>query len=562
VNTTVKARSARNLAFASLGHFVNDGSTFFVPTIAAVLALRPGIQAAEVSAMLVVFYATSVGASLLIGRRADRTGRPGPMLGGGLALLALGLVLFGVSMAVASGVELALLSLVSALVAGVGSAFYHPLSATILRSSFSDETRGRVLGIAGAVGSVGRMLYPALFLVLVMPLTENGSIAFFGVLGIVLSTAVWMGLRKETILARDRTDPDPAGERTLNRGIVALSVVGVLRGMAEVGMVAWVPTFIGVVNGASVQDVGVSVTVMYAAGILGQPLFGALADRFDNRYVLGLTSFGVAAFILAFLLIPGPLVLLFLFIFGLFSLNSFVLILSAAADYEAAGAGTTSNALVWGLGTTVGAALGPFLIGLIILNDYSRLSVALPIMAVVSAVAGVLSLLLPRPRRARRVPPDPGPRLRLFRPEPREAGGDERYGEEEQERGVQPAFEGSQRRRVSGHAPPVEEDLDKQVLGYLGQDQRERHGDADHGAGIGEHDADAGRDASPFRRNGIHHGPGVGGVEQSRTDAHDRHPHGEDPVRGSGHDGGHAHQRHGGDQEAEGGQLSRAPAVG
>ncbi|MDD1770235.1 MAG: MFS transporter [Methanomassiliicoccales archaeon] len=384
----------RTLVLASIGHFVNDGSTFFVPVIAALLALQPGVQATDVGGMLVVFYASSVVASVYLGRMADRTGRPGPMIGIGLALLSFGLIGFALSLALATGSALVLFSAVSALVAGIGSAFFHPLSATILRSSHPDGSRGKVLGIAGAVGSVGRMLYPALFTVFAVALTQEGSIALFGLIGLILSSVVWLGLRRTRL---PPTPKDSSSKGKLNRGLAALSVVALVRGMAEVGIVAWVPTFIGVTKGAGVTDTGIAVTIMYSAGIIGQPLFGILSDRFQERLILSITSFGAAIFILAFVYATGLWVLAFLFAFGLFSLNSYVLMLSAAGDYAKVGSGSTENALVWGIGTTVGAALGPSLVGLIILNDYTRLSIALPVMAAISIVAGVLALLLPRP---------------------------------------------------------------------------------------------------------------------------------------------------------------------
>jgi MFS family permease len=388
----------RALVLASIGHFVNDGSTFFVPVIAALLALQPGVRATDVGGMLVVFYASSVVSSIYLGRLADRSGKPGPMIGIGLAMLSIGLIGFALSLALSSAGTLVLSSDISALVAGVGSAFYHPLSATILRSSHPDADRGKVLGIAGAVGSVGRMLYPALFTVFAVALTQEGTIALFGLIGLVLSLVVWLGLRLMRMPPRQKGS---SVKGRVSRGLAALSVVALVRGMAEVGVVAWVPTFIGVVKGLSVTDTSIAVTVMYSAGIIGQPLFGVLSDRFQERIILAITSFGAAILILAFVFSTGLWLYAALFAFGLFSLNSFVLMLSAAADYSRAGAGSTENALVWGIGTTVGAALGPSVVSLIILNDYSQLSTALPVMAVVSAVAGVLALMLPRVRTKR-----------------------------------------------------------------------------------------------------------------------------------------------------------------
>ncbi len=391
METITRKDGRRALILASIGHFVNDGSTFFVPVIAALLALQPGVQATDVGGMLVIFYASSVVSSIYLGRVADRTGKPGPMIGIGLALLSIGLIGFSLSLALFRDGELVGFSELSALVAGVGSAFFHPLSATILRSSHPDAIRGRVLGIVGAVGSIGRMLYPALFAVLAVALTQEGSIALVGLIGMALSVVVWIGLRLMRLPPRER---GRVASGKVGRGLASLSIVALVRGMAEVGVVAWVPTFLSIVKGAGVAETGIAVTIMYSAGIIGQPLFGTLSDRFQKRMMLAIASFGAALFIVAFVYATGPWELVFLFAFGLFSLNSYVLLLSAAADYARSGAGSTENALGWGVGTTVGAALGPSVVSLIILNDYAQLSTALPVLAAVSVVAGLLALTL------------------------------------------------------------------------------------------------------------------------------------------------------------------------
>ncbi len=106
---------------------------------------------------------------------------------------------------------------------------------------------------------------------------------------------------------------------------------------------------------------------MYAGGIAGQPTFGLLADRFDKRLVLALDSLGSAAGIFLFLSTTGhgAGVLLALVVFGLFTFSGFPLLLSLVAGYVPKGSSTTGNALVWGIGSTGGQAVGSLAVSLL-----------------------------------------------------------------------------------------------------------------------------------------------------------------------------------------------------
>jgi MFS family permease len=74
-----------------------------------------------------------------------------------MGLWALGLAVFGY------GVEFynVPMALAGAVMAGIASAFYHPLESAALALSYGGRS-GYAMGINGAMGSLGRSLYPAI----------------------------------------------------------------------------------------------------------------------------------------------------------------------------------------------------------------------------------------------------------------------------------------------------------------------------------------------------------------------------------------------------------------
>lgn len=429
--------AGRLLGVTSFAHFLNDGVVFFVPVVGDLLAAGRHTSTAVVTAMLTIFYVTSAGFGVVVGLLADRIGRRSTMIAVGIA--ALGASLFGFYAALsAHGTGSSALVVVAAFIAGIGSSFYHPLGGSLLQLGFSGGSRGKALGINGAFGSLGRALYPALFFfVAALGVTKPATTAVFGGLSLLGAGIVLAGL-PELVRRHDRQPPavGAAAPRTatttfsavvatgplrselgastwseglrslLSRSVIALMAISFFRSLAFISVVSWVPIYLTTVRHAGVATtLGWSVTVMYAGGIVGQPLFGLLADRFDRRVVLALDSLGAAAGIFLFLATSGdgPSALAALATFGLFSFSGFPLLLSLVADYVPKESSTTGNALVWGIGSTGGQALGPLSASLLMAGSITHLSMAFGVLGGIVAATVLATPLLGRTARSARV---------------------------------------------------------------------------------------------------------------------------------------------------------------
>lgn len=423
----------KTLSLISFGHFINDGMVFFIPVTTAILAKQHGAPAALITAVLTLFYLSTALFGLVVGRIADRVGRRGVLIALGIFILSLGLGGFYLALLAPPGTGADVLAIVGAIVAGIGSSFYHPLGGSVIQLAFDKRSMGKVLGINGAFGSLGRALYPSVFfLVAALSISQTDTVAIFALIGIVSATIIGWGLAESlgrgrrwsriTVLAPSgasdispaslptgadttkltsdgnspntpedsgdgQADERPAMRHVLNKNVIALTVIAFFRSMAFIGIVSWVPIYLTTQKHLGISShLGYTVTLMYAGGVIGQPLFGQLVDRFDKRLVLSLNSLFSAASIIAYIATSGAASLVALLFFGFFTFAGFPLLLSLVSDYVPKGSSSTGNALVWGLGSTGGQAMGPLVVGLLTLGSYSHLTTAFAVMAGIAAL--------------------------------------------------------------------------------------------------------------------------------------------------------------------------------
>ncbi|MCW3994853.1 MAG: MFS transporter [Candidatus Bathyarchaeota archaeon] len=397
----------KSLLFTSLGHFINDGEGFLVPVIVAVLVSQRGITPLEVTLMYLAFYLSSAVLSVYVGRFADKTGYPIPIIAVGLSVVSIGFLGFYLSASYTSGLLFFISLIVSAFLAGLGGAFFHPLSATVLQTTFEEKARGKALGINGAFGSVGRALYPSFFFLIAALVTTFDAIAVLSAVGFLAALAIWIGLKVPKIKTVSEQLPDKKAKfrGAFTKGIVVLTIVTFVRSLAVIGVNSWIPTFISIQKGVGITNLlGITLTVMYASAIIGQPLFGVLVDKFDKRLIFGLSSAGSSLSILGYLFTTGVSEIVFLSLFGFFAFSAFPLAFALSRDYAPEGGSSLANALVWGLGVTGGGAVGPIVTGLIVANDYANLALAFEVMAIIAMISALATILIPKAKKSTKVP--------------------------------------------------------------------------------------------------------------------------------------------------------------
>ena len=394
------------LSLASLGHFVNDGTMFFFPLIIAVFANSGRFYPIVLTALLAVFYITASLFSLVVGRLSQLIHRYGILISAGFVMLALGLVIFYFVIVSPDGQFASALSFAASFAMGAGSAFYHPLGAAVLQNRFKSKDQGKALGINGAMGSLGRSLYPYLFFAIAVFTAMAGSFIVFAAVAIISAFLILFKLK-------DRSEPHISSEQntavsqkkgTVSGAIILLTVITFIRTTASQGIAAWIPTYLSSVEGYGITaSLGLALTIMYASAILGQPLFGILADRYDRRMLLSLSSVGTAMSVLGLLFTGGFVNLLFLTLFGFFTFSGFPLLFSIISSYASKSSSSMNNSIVWGFGSQGGMAAGPIIAGAIILDQYQRLTLSFEVFAVLTLIAAVLVFTLPKTQKKGRM---------------------------------------------------------------------------------------------------------------------------------------------------------------
>jgi len=380
------------LTLTSISHFINDGNTWVLPTVYGFMTKYLGFSNFIVGLIGTKFFALGALASPLVSYIADKTGKPMETMGFGIALWGVGLILLGFSLKIDS-LPLVFLATV---IAGVASAFYHPLGAATLALTFQGSG-GVALGINGAMGSLGRSLYPYITLGLFALLSKNMMLDLL-VIGIVSIIAALPSFTVKIGFQHAQKSASTAKTSAYVVGI--LTTISLFRSIFTQGVSQFLTIILLDVMGFSYNVyLGEVMTGILATAIIGQPLLGYLSDVAGRRLLQGISTAGAVVSFLLFIYLHN---IWFLPLFGFFTFSNFPLTLSLTSDLVPRNSAGLANAMVWGLGVTGGGALGPLIVG--ILSDHMGLLQALLIVSVFGLISALMTPLIPRPPKRSKVP--------------------------------------------------------------------------------------------------------------------------------------------------------------
>ena len=405
-------RNYRLLWSVCIGHLINDIFASMTPVLLTFLA-------AGIMPMSNIQIGLTIGIAQLLnalpqpffGLRADRSG--GRRLGSIGLLFHVGL--FTIAVGLAALTRQYWLMFFPLVIAPMGSAALHPVGAlhaaeAVPRRSafhmaifFLMGQTGLALGpaIAGILldianpdmlGAMGDLVGSPLFGIQsnLTPIIVLSLISIPGVL--LMATSI--PKHQEHHAAQDKLKTERESDAKQHFPLLAFVVLGlvvVLRGLGQQGSVAFVPLLFEQ-KGWSPAAYGTITSSYWIASGLSGLLFGRLADRFDRRKVMMLSMILSAP---AFFLLPaheGVFAFVLAIAAGGLSGGAHSLIVVMAQDLIPMRKGFASGAI---LGFIFGTgAIGSLAIGAI--SDQIGLARTFEIVAVIIAVAGLLSLFLPR----------------------------------------------------------------------------------------------------------------------------------------------------------------------
>jgi MFS family permease len=377
------------LVFTSIGHFLNDGNFLMVSLLIVYYGEVPQVNITYVALMAIGINVISGLMSMGVAKLSVMLKFHGFLIFLGICLEASSLFLFAVPFVYPIYWFPAVLS--GSILLGSGQSFYHPLGASILRSSYGVRVAPIAMGINGSIGSVGRSAIPVALGFLILDFGNFDGLTYLAIAIFIGAVMILFGLRDY----RAPVDKPPA--RTGHKNglprqywvfILYLTVVVFLRSMFMGGSVLYLDKYVyGILGSKILSDVFLTVTLI--PPILGQPILGVLTSRMGGRFTTNMT--GIISVIFFFLFLATDNVILMGVSFGIYAFMAFSLfpvMLGFISQQVKESEGAISNSIAWGLGNSLGVGAGILLMTLWV-NDFGLDSAMYFIL-----VFGVISTLL------------------------------------------------------------------------------------------------------------------------------------------------------------------------
>jgi FSR family fosmidomycin resistance protein-like MFS transporter len=389
-------KNKRALSITSLSHFLNDGNFTILLLIYTFAISTIGISQFLIGIMAGSFFIASALVSPFIGRFADKFQHPKRLISYGMLLWGVGIILLGLG----ASLEIIPLMFIAIIITGFSSAFYHPLGALIISSSY-EEDAGSALGFNGALGSIGRATYPSITLFIFDSLSGSSidmaySLFIMGLISLFASIPIFL-IRIESKTTKEIIVNKVSDEnlKRFSSTLILFIIIMLFAGIFLQGVFQFLPTLLVVTFKYRYGiGLGLILTITLSASVIGQPVLGLISDKLGRKYSFFGAVFCSLFFFFLFLYFHS---LVWLTIFGFFAFNSFPMILSLVGDLFPRRRIGFADSLVWGLGTAGGGAIGPILIGYF--AEFVGLVKATTIIIGFGIVSLIFILFIPNPKK-------------------------------------------------------------------------------------------------------------------------------------------------------------------
>ena len=377
------------MATLSAGHLFTDIAQGSIPALLPFLIAEDHLSYASASALVLAATISSSVIQPLFGHVSDRLSLPwlmplGPFLGG------LGVALAG--LAPSYGWTFAAIVL-----SGIGVAAFHP-EGSRFANYVSGARRSSGMSLFSVGGNIGFALGPVLVTPLLVVFGMHGTVFVLIPTWLMTAALVYELPRLKTF----RTDivagrVQKGDEHEAWGPFALLATVIALRSFVYFGMVTFIPLYFIHDLHTSKAFGNAALSAMLLGGAFGTLIGGPLADRFGRRSVLIGSMALLPPLIVAFLLSPAGLAVVFATFAGAATIATFAVTIVMGQEFLPGRMGVAAGVTI-GLSIGLGG-LGAPLLG--ILADAHGLRAVFETIAVLPVLALVLSLALPRSVAAR-----------------------------------------------------------------------------------------------------------------------------------------------------------------
>jgi FSR family fosmidomycin resistance protein-like MFS transporter len=383
---SAKGAERRALGVACGAHALHDGYTDLVYIMLPIWQGEFGLGFAVLGAMKTIFSGTLAGFQIPAGLLAERFGATA-VLALGTALAGLGYVLVGFSNSLSF--------LVAALfIGGLGASTQHPLASSLIAHAFAGKRSLRALGTYNFAGDIGKMTVPATAALLLVAMPWREALILLGGLGSIAAVAIFLAMprfRDEPSKSLKNDNPGPAQGAARAYAFPLLLSVGVIDSATRMAFLTFLP-FVLTAKGASIQTVGVALTLVFAGGAAGKLVCAFIGARIGTVATVWLTETVTAVGIVALLPLPLEAALVVLPIVGV-AVNGTSSVLYGSVPDLVEPAWRQRAFSIFYTGTIGAGAVSPAIYGL--LGDVVGIPTAL--MAVAALVLATLPITLALP---------------------------------------------------------------------------------------------------------------------------------------------------------------------
>jgi len=192
---------------------------------------------------------------------------------------------------------------------GLGASVQHPLGSSLTSRAFDGNGLRTALSTYNFSGDVGKVLLPAATAALIAAADWKSATIVMGTAGLFVAAAVFAAIPRDLRTAQ----PPPTKQESAatgpavddGTGFAVLSAIGVVDSATRMGFLTLLP-FLLTAKGASVTEIGVALSLVFAGGAAGKFVCGVIAVRAGILRTVIATECATAAGILALLLPLSP----------------------------------------------------------------------------------------------------------------------------------------------------------------------------------------------------------------------------------------------------------------
>jgi len=378
----------RAAAVAGVAHALHDGYTDLIYIMLPLWQAEFGLTDAALGLLRSAFVGAMASLQIPAGYLSERFGAA-IVLALGTALAGLGYCCAGLS----TGFAMLLGAL---LVSGIGSSTQHPIASALVARAFAGAQSLKAIGAYNFAGDLGKMTVPAMLSLMLLVTPWRPALFILGSLGVAVAAVILFAApRRGSAHAATRSDSRRA-ELERERQPLAFALlmgIGVIDSATRMGFLLFLP-FVLTQKGATLQTVGLAMTLIFAGGAAGKLACAFIGARIGAIRTVWLTEGLTAAGILALSQLPLQAALLLLPLIGV-ALNGTSSVLYGSVPDLVEPARRTRALSIFYTGTIGSGAIAPVLFGR--LGDLFGVWPALTLVALFVLLTLPLAWLLRRP---------------------------------------------------------------------------------------------------------------------------------------------------------------------